>query len=80
MEGRPADDARDVHDEPDKSDSESLEETRERHEMLHHEHRSRIDHLMKHCGINEGEAEDDVRGVHDKPDRSDSVRQRRRHD
>lgn len=75
----PADDARDVHDKPDESDTETPEETLMRHEELHHEHRSRIDALCKHVGMKEG-PEDDVRGVHDEPDRSDSIRKRRRHD
>ena len=78
---RPADDARDVHDNPDKSDSESPEETMRRHEELHHEHRARIDHIMGKLGLEE--PEDDVRGIHDKPDRSDSTRdkmlRRKRH-
>ena len=38
-----ADDAEGVHDSPDRSDSESPEQTLERHEALHHEHRERID-------------------------------------
>jgi hypothetical protein len=82
MADKPQDDARDVHDEPDKGDSESPEETMARHEELHREHRSRIDRLMTHCGIKEeGMPEDDVTGGKDKPDRSDSVRsRRRRHD
>lgn len=77
--GRPADDARDVHDKPDESDAETPEETLMRHEELHHEHRSRIDALCKHVGMTDG-PEDDVRDVRDQPDKSDSIRKRRRHD
>lgn len=65
MAEKPEDDVTGVHDEPNKD--ESPEERAERHEMLHHEHRGRIDKLMKHCGIQEdGE--------------SDDIRSRRRHD
>jgi hypothetical protein len=69
-EGTPRDEAEGAHDDPNAGDSESLEETRERHEELHREHRSRIDRLMTHCGIKEeGEGEP-----------KDDVRRRRRHD
>lgn len=78
MAEKPADEAKDVHDNPDKGDSESTEETLERHEALHHEHRGRIDALEKHLGM--GEPGDNVRGARDEPNRSDSIRQRRRHD
>ncbi len=78
MTDKAADDAKNVHDSPDRDDSESPEETLERHEALHHEHRERIDALCKHVGL--GEPADDAKGVHDKPDRADGVRRRRRHD
>ena len=75
----PTDDARGVHDSPDRGDTESPAETLERHEALHHEHRERIDALCKHVGLEE--PADDAKSVHDSPDRADSVRrQRRRHD
>ncbi len=80
MAEKPQDDARDVHDEPDKSDeNETVPETLSRHEELHREHRERCDRIERHLGL--GEPADDARGVHDEPDRADSVRsRRRRHD
>lgn len=69
-EDKPEDDVKDVHDEPDKD--ESVDETLERHEALHHEHRRRIDRIHEHLGL---EDEDEGEG-----EPEDDIRRRRRHD
>lgn len=89
-EARPADDARDVHDDPDKADTESPEERGARHEELHREHRERLDehdeHIDEHhgrltaveklLGIRREEREREERGER----KGSGMRQRRRHD
>lgn len=90
---KPADDVRGVHDEPDKGDSETPEETMTRHEELHREHRDRLDEhdehidehhdrlsaLEKHAGLRADERSREERGAARERRRSEMVN-RKRHD
>lgn len=93
MAERPEDNAEGVHDDPNKGDSESPEETLSRHEELHREHRERLDEhdehvdehhnrlsaIEKHLGLRGEEHKREERGEA-RERRRQELSERRRHD